>query len=108
MAIGIFDREGQCIVIKTIKIEEEMSDVLDRVSCGGAMLESCNCIASKREMPGRILAGCDARMKSGDGSVDGLIGDPVVLEEGSENGYQVGGQDGCHVACPEKVCAGAM
>ena len=60
MAIGIFDRESQRVVIEYVKIEEEMCDGLDRVSCGGAMLESCNCIASKREMPGRILAGCDA------------------------------------------------
>jgi hypothetical protein len=37
-----------------------------------------------------------------------LVGEPVVLEEGSENGNQVGGQNGFHVASPEKVCAGAM
>ena len=59
-------------------------------------------------MPGGVLAGCDSRMKSGDGGVYGLIGEPVVLEEGSENGNKVGGQNSAHVACPEKVCAGAM
>ena len=37
MAIGIFDREGQRIVIENVKIEEEMCDVVDRVSCGDAL-----------------------------------------------------------------------